>query len=152
MKRSYRKKERNVCVSDAMANGMLGTNAKRGSSAACYLRKRTKQAQDEIESQGEETGQENEIHPKISLNSVVGITSPKNFKLKGEVNGVLVVVMIDPGTTHNFIAVNVLHELGVQCANTKNFGVSLGTGERVQQSRAKESVVLSFRTYKAWPL
>lgn len=41
-----------------------------------------------------DNGQEDEVHSEISLNSVVGITSPKTFKVKGEVNGAPIVVMI----------------------------------------------------------
>lgn len=52
----------------------------------------------------DEPGQDEEIQAETSLNSVVGIMCPKTFKLRGEVNGKSVVVMIDPGATHNFIS------------------------------------------------
>lgn len=79
----------------------------------------------------DEVEQEVELHPGISLNSVVGITSPKTFKIKGEVNGKSVIVMVDPGATHNFISTQALGELGVNFIPSRNFGVSLGTGETV---------------------
>lgn len=85
----------------------------------------------EIETEGE-IGTEDEIHPEISLNSVVGITSPKTFKVKGQVNGIPVIVMIDPGATHNFIALHAVEKLGVECQPSKSFGVSLGTGDMVE--------------------
>lgn len=40
----------------------------------------------------------------VSLNSVVGIDNPKTMKLTGIIEGTKVVVMIDPGATHNFIS------------------------------------------------
>lgn len=85
---------------------------------------------------------EEEVNPEISLNLMVGITSPKTFKLRGEVNRISVVVMIDWGATHDFIAMQVVQELGVNCTNSKNFGVSLGTGETVQSQGECQSVVL----------
>ena len=98
------------------------------------------------ESRGdEENGQEEELHPEISLNSVVGITSPKTFKLRGEVNGKPVVVMIDPGATHNFISLRAVEELRVNYSPSKHFGVSLGTGETVQSTGECKSVVLQLQ-------
>lgn len=99
-----------------------------------------------VEFQGdEELGAGEEVLPEISLNSVVGITSPKTFKLKGEVNGVTVVVMIDPGATHNFVASQVIQELGIDCNDSQSFGVSLGTGETVQSRGECKSVVLQLQ-------
>lgn len=83
-----------------------------------------------------------EVHPEISLNSVVGLTSPKTFKLKGEINGVPVIVMIDPGATHNFIATHALQQLGITCVSSQEFGVSLGTGEMVQSKGLCKSAVV----------
>lgn len=44
---------------------------------------------------------ENSIQTEISLNSVMGLNKSKIMKLKGEINGESVVVMIDSGPTHN---------------------------------------------------
>lgn len=44
------------------------------------------------------------IHIEMSLNSVMGMSNPKTMKLQGKVHGETVVVMIDPGATHNFIS------------------------------------------------
>lgn len=93
----------------------------------------------------EETGQEIEVHPEISLNSVVGLTSPKTFKLKEEVNGSPVVVIIDPGATHNFIALQAVQQLGVDCRDSQCFGVSLGMGETVQSQGECKSVILQLQ-------
>lgn len=60
----------------------------------------------------EELGHEKADHPEISLNYVVGITSPKTFKLRGDVNGKEVITMVDPGATHNFISSIVVEALG----------------------------------------
>lgn len=43
-------------------------------------------------------------NPEVSLSSVMGLTSPKTLRLVGKINGSSMVVMIDPGATHNFIS------------------------------------------------
>ena len=73
-----------------------------------------------------------EPQPEISFNSVMGFTSPRTMKMLGYIMGKEVVVMIDPGATHNFISREVIEALGVPLVPTKSFGVSLGTGESVQ--------------------
>lgn len=82
--------------------------------------------------EGTTKSQVDEVQPEISLNSVVSITSPKTFKLKGQVNGKEVIIMVDPGATHNFISTQAVEELGVNFTLSRDFGVSLGTGEKVQ--------------------
>lgn len=85
------------------------------------------------------------MRPEILLNSVVGLTSPKTFKIRGEVNVSPAIVMVDPGATHNFIALQAVEKLGVECSTSKMFGVSLGTGEMVHSNGECKSVVLQLQ-------
>lgn len=59
-----------------------------------------------------ETITEVNSHPEVSLNSVIGLSNPKTMKLRGRVKGREVVVMVDPGATHNFVSKAVVEELG----------------------------------------
>lgn len=52
-----------------------------------------------------------ELLPEVALNSVIILSSPKTMKLLGMVDGREVVVMIDPGATHNFISHKTVEEL-----------------------------------------
>ncbi|KAJ9680432.1 hypothetical protein PVL29_019684 [Vitis rotundifolia] len=61
------------------------------------------------------------------MNLVARLTSPKTIKLKGEVCGKEVVVLIDPGATHNFISQAVVKQLEIPLNETKGYGVLLGT-------------------------
>ncbi|KAL8118331.1 hypothetical protein AgCh_016023 [Apium graveolens] len=100
---------------------------------------------DKVEETLEETGGLDlnmDFKPEISLNSVVGITSPKTMKLMGEIMGKKVVVMIDPGATHNFVSLEAVKSLGLPVLPSKSFGVSLGTGDDVQGKGECKSVVL----------
>lgn len=53
-----------------------------------------------------EQTQEVNLHPEVSLNSVIGISNPKTMKLKGWLFGKEVVVLIYPGATHNFVSLD----------------------------------------------
>lgn len=80
--------------------------------------------------------------PEISLNSVMGLTSPRTMKLMGKIGGQGVVVMVDPGATHNFISREAVDKLGVPILPSPDFGVSLGTGDSVMGTGICKSVVL----------
>lgn len=86
------------------------------------------------------------INPEVSLNSVIGLSSSKTMKLKGNILGSKVIVMIDPGATHNFISIALVEKLGIPVLNTKEFGVSLGNGEAVRGSGECRNVLLHLDT------
>lgn len=73
-----------------------------------------------LASEEEELEEGDEANPttEICLNSVLGITNPKTLKLKGVLLGTEVIVMVDPGATHNFISLANIQKLGVPVSNT----------------------------------
>lgn len=84
----------------------------------------------------------NLVREMKTKNRGVGITSPKTFKLKEDVKGSPVIIMIDPGATHNFISQETMTKLGIECASSKSYGVSLGTGDTVLSQGKCKSVIL----------
>lgn len=84
-----------------------------------------------------------EVAAEVTLNSVVGLSNPKTMKLLGVIEGKEVVVMIDPGATHNFISIKTIEELNIPVRESGNFGVSLGNGESVRGTGVCERVVLA---------
>lgn len=92
------------------------------------------------EEDGETDGEDSETPPspieevltEVSLNSVIGISNPKTMKIKGLIGDHEVVIMIDPGVTHNFISHNTATMAGVPISNSSSFGVSLGNGEAIR--------------------
>ncbi|XP_074346704.1 uncharacterized protein LOC141685510 [Apium graveolens] len=92
--------------------------------------------EEEDESEGEEgdnlPSPTEEVTTEVSLNSVIGLTNPKTMKLKGSIGEYEVVVLIDPGATHNFVSLELVKELGIPVEPTGSFGVCLGNGDSVQ--------------------
>lgn len=92
-------------------------------------------AEEELQLEGEDNPEEltSELatmtKPEISLNSVLGIDTPRTVKMKEEIGGqevVDLVVMIDAGATHNFISSQTVQRLSIPITPTREFGVTPG--------------------------
>ncbi|KAL8119990.1 hypothetical protein AgCh_017209 [Apium graveolens] len=90
----------------------------------------------------EETPSEIHVQSEVSLNSVFGLSCPRTKKLKGEIADKEVIVLIDPGATHNFVSLEKVAALGLPVTESGGFGVSLGNGEAIKESGVCENVVL----------
>lgn len=75
----------------------------------------------------------------------MGITSPRTMKLLGCIRGDEIVVMVDPGAIHNFISKEAVQKLGIPVLRSKEFEVSLGTGDSVMGEGICKSVVLELQ-------
>lgn len=69
---------------------------------------------------------------ELSLNAIEGLSEPKILKLRGELLGRMIVVMIDCGATHNFVSPQLIQTLGLPISETKPYVVLIGNGERHQ--------------------
>lgn len=66
----------------------------------------------------------------ISLSYVVWVTNPKTMKLRGNINGMKVIMMINPKATNNFISLTTVNKLNLPYFFYVKFGVTLGNGEK----------------------
>ena len=82
---------------------------------------------------------------QISLNSLIGLTIPGTMKLRGEIRGQEVVVLINCGATHNFISWDLVQQMGISLSDTSGFNVETGTGEAVQGKGICKDVVLTLQ-------
>lgn len=80
----------------------------------------------------EEQGAVEALVAEVSINSVVGLTSPRTIKLKGKIGETEVIVLIDSGATHNFLSKRVIQQLGLTASSTEKFGVLVAGGVKVQ--------------------
>nr|KAJ0197601.1 hypothetical protein LSAT_V11C700383600 [Lactuca sativa] len=67
---------------------------------------------------------------EVSLNSVSGLTPPHTMKVRENIQGVPVVVLIDCGATHSFVSNRVIEILGLMVIDTGSVRVVLGNGKK----------------------
>lgn len=85
----------------------------------------------------ESGGDENEIEAaenfaEISLHAIFGKSQASTMKLHGKLKDKSIVILIDSGSTHNFIAESLVAELELPFAEIPTFGVQIGNGEIVK--------------------
>ena len=69
---------------------------------------------------------------ELSLNSVVGLTAPGTFKVKGTMEDREIIIMVDCGATHNFISLKLVDELKLPMTETTNYDIIMGSRKAVQ--------------------
>lgn len=72
--------------------------------------------------------QEEELSPEISLNAFLGQRSVKSMSMKGSINGHTIQVLIDSGSTNNFISNRMSSFLALPTSPTQPFKVRVGSG------------------------
>ena len=74
----------------------------------------------------------NGIHSAfVSCNSVHGLSKRSTMKLKGEIRDRDIVILIDPGATHNFICEKLAEELNLPLSPMPSYRIVLGDGPMV---------------------
>ncbi|XP_019429957.1 PREDICTED: uncharacterized protein LOC109337432 [Lupinus angustifolius] len=83
---------------------------------------------------GMEGGEEQEAlnSLQLSLYSMKGLTSTKSWKMRGTLRNTPVVIMIDCGASHNFIAGDLVDRLKLKVEMTKTYVVEVGDGHQVR--------------------
>ena len=78
----------------------------------------------------------------ISLNSLAGHLAPETLRLVGHISGNPVLVLIDGGSTHNFIQEQLVAQLGLPCRPTTPLKVMVGNGQYLQCHTTCDSTTL----------
>ncbi|KAL4564574.1 hypothetical protein LXL04_028638 [Taraxacum kok-saghyz] len=65
----------------------------------------------------------------VSASSVMGVTTPQTIKLRGEIAGQEVIVLIDCGAMHNFESVHLVGPLGLSVTGKCATMVMMGNGK-----------------------
>jgi len=85
----------------------------------------------EDDEQGERSDLGNrELVMNLSVLSTSGLTPPQTMKLRGEVRGRKIMVLINSGASHNFISTALVCALGIPKEYTPTYKVKLGDGHR----------------------
>jgi hypothetical protein len=69
---------------------------------------------------------------QISLHALMGHTIPQTLRFQGQLKGSPVVILIDSGSTHNFIQDRIAKQLGLPLHHAQSFQVLVGNGEELK--------------------
>eukprot|EP00253_Pinus_taeda_P036470 PITA_36470 len=88
-----------------------------------------------------------EMNPTISCNALAGVTTPQTIKIEGQIKKKKVIVLIDSGSTHNFIACKVAKELNCFLYPAPECQVAVANGGTINCSRKFHNTKLSMGEY-----
>ena len=87
------------------------------------------------------------MSPIISCNALARITAPQTLKIEGNVRKKKVIVLIDSGSTHNFIHCKVAKELNCFIYPTPKCQVMVANGGTINFSRKCHNIKLTMGEY-----
>eukprot|EP00253_Pinus_taeda_P024023 PITA_24023 len=88
-----------------------------------------------------------EMNPTISCNALAGITTPQTIKIEGQIKKKKVIVLIDSGSTHNFIHCKVAKELNCFLYPAPECQVMVANGGTINCSGKCHNIKLSMGEY-----
>ncbi|CAM8996543.1 unnamed protein product [Rhodiola kirilowii] len=98
--------------------------------------------EDELE-QPPITEEQTEEPPTISFHAMQGRTLPRTLRLKATLAGRQVLVLIDGGSTHNFVQTRVAKNAGLTVETAKHLSVTVGNGEELRCEGMSRDVQLT---------
>lgn len=87
----------------------------------------------EMEIEGREMGTFNDA-PGISLHAIAGIRAPETKRVKGKIGNIGAVVLIDSGSSHNFISEKLAKTVGLQTICGGRFEKMVALGDKLKMS------------------
>lgn len=83
---------------------------------------------EQVEAENEYT----EILLEISFHAISGATHPQTIRVLGKLRNKHVTVLIDGGSTHNFIDHAIVTKLGLPIMQDKKFRVTIANGDQIE--------------------
>ncbi|KAF5480102.1 hypothetical protein F2P56_000872 [Juglans regia] len=81
--------------------------------------------------------------PEISLHAIIGSMNPKTMRVKGKIGNQWVVILIDSGSTHNFLDPAVLSRVHIPLVDEDKIRVKVANGEMVNSEGKVKGVNVS---------
>jgi hypothetical protein len=69
-----------------------------------------------------------EVEPVISLNALIGFSTPQTLKIIGYIKHRKVIILVDSGSTHNFIHRRISQETDCYIRAVDNFQIMISNG------------------------
>jgi hypothetical protein len=88
-----------------------------------------------------------EVELVISLNSLIGFSTPQTLKLIGYIKHRKVIIIVDSGSTHNFIHRRITQETNCYIRAVNNFQIVIVNGESMKCGGRCENVCLQIGDY-----
>lgn len=104
----------------------------------------------ETEDKTVEIGNVENLNIELAINSFVGLNNLRTMKVKRKIKETKVVVLIDCGATHNFIAENLMSTLSLPMKKTSHYGVILGSRAAVKGKGICSHVEVMVGNGKSW--
>lgn len=82
---------------------------------------------------------------ELDLKSVIGFSTPGTMKVRGLMGEREVVVLIDCGATHNFIAQKLVDDLELPVTVTSSYGIVMGNGVAMRGKGVCKAVVFTLQ-------
>jgi hypothetical protein len=88
-----------------------------------------------------------EVEPVISLNALTGFSAPQTLKLIGYIKHRKVIILVDSGSTHNFIHRRIAQETHCYIHAVNNFQIMIANGGSMKCGGRCENVCLQIGDY-----
>ncbi|KAI9161195.1 hypothetical protein LWI28_015354 [Acer negundo] len=72
-----------------------------------------------------------DVAPEISLYAIVGFQTPKTMRVWGGLLGHSILVLVDSGSTHNFISSQAAQQVNLRPNSNRKLEVIVGSGEKL---------------------
>jgi len=87
------------------------------------------------------------MNPTISCNALAGITTPQDINIEGHIKNKRVIVLMDSGSTHNFIHCKIAKELNCLLYPAPECQVMVASGGNINFSGKYHNIKLSMGEY-----
>ncbi|XP_059456434.1 uncharacterized protein LOC132186472 [Corylus avellana] len=83
--------------------------------------------------------------PEISLNAITGTPNPNTMRIMGVLKGQQVIILIDSGSTHNFVDSQLAERLGIVSSNRDAIMVKVANGQTVRSPGKSSDLCLKIQ-------
>lgn len=87
---------------------------------------------------------------QISFNAMSGHLAPETLRVTGQVGGQEVVILIDGGSTHNFVQSKVVRYLNLTAQPTKQLSVMVRNGSELTCPKCVKGSKLPYKAILSW--